>query len=310
MRYAVIGAVCALAARSYAAPDDYLSRLGAQVQKRLDELAAARAPQLTPPTPVAVTWRAVRVGSIDLGTSLVAFTAGDLDGDGKGELYAVTAREVIGVAMRGGKLVEIGRVPFEGDAAVPAPRDVVGTATVDGKELVAASSAFAKDLHVTLAKGKLAAQAGTTGFVVCTGERVQLVPGRNYFTGDTYGARCRDLVDRTGAQVHVRAQLAVNGKLTVGTAEYPHAGTAFEIADVDHDGTPEVILSGYVAPGDPDAVKVYAVGADEKKPMFHKRFNGGVVGIAVLDNGTTVAPTIVVAVRLAGATRVDLWRLD
>ena len=63
-------------------------------------------------------------------------------------------------------------------------------------------------------------------------------------------------------------------------------------------------MSGYVAPGDPDGVKVISVGGDEKKPLFKKNFNGGVVGIAVVES------TIVIAVRLAGASRVDLWRLN
>jgi hypothetical protein len=118
--------------------------------------------------------------------------------------------------------------------------------------------------------------------------------------------------------LELRAQLALGGKLAVevkkcapggacqpaGTYEYGHSGTAFELADVDRDGTPEVIVSGYVAPGDADGVKVYALGSDEKRPLFKKSFNGGVVGIAVAQS------TVVVAVRLAGATRVDLWRLN
>ncbi len=317
---AAVGVLCALAMRSAsAAPDDYLSRLPQVVQKRLDDLAAARAPKLVPPTPVAVTWKAVRMGSIDLGAPLVAFTAGDLDGDGKPELYAVTAREVVGLALRGGKPVELGRVAFDGERAARAPRDVVGSAVVDGKELVAASSVWAKDLRITLAAGKLTAQPGAAGFLVCSGERWQLVPGRNYFTGELDGARCRrDLVDRGGVPLELRAQLAVTGKLavevrrcvpnaacqTAGTYEYAHSGSAFELADVDRDGVPEVIVSGYVAPGDPDTIKVIPVGSDEKKALYQKKFNGGVVGVAVLDR------TVVVAVRLAGANRVDLWRLD
>jgi hypothetical protein len=292
------------------------------VQKRLDEMSAARAPKLTPPTPVPVAWKALRIGSIDLGTSLVALTAGDLDGDGKSELYAVTAREVIAIALRSGKPVELGRVAFDSDRATPAPRDVMGSAVVDGNELVAASSMWAKDLHVTL-KGKLAAQGGATGFTMCAGERWQLVPGRNYFAGELLGARCAKAIDRTGTPLQIRAQLGAAGKLgvelkkcpinaacqTAGNFEYGHTGTAFEIADVDHDGAPEVITSGYVAPGDPDAVRVVAIGSDEKKPLFHKKFNGGVVGVAVMQNGAA-APTVIVAVRLAGATRVDLWRLN
>jgi len=325
LRSAGVVAVLCTVATAAAAPDDYLTRLPMLVQKRLDEMSAARAPKLTPPTPVAVRWKAIRTGSIDVGAPLVAFTAGDLDGDGKSELYAVTSHEVVAIALKAGKPTELGRVAFGGDRAVPAPRDVVGTAVVEGGELVAASSAWAKELRITLANGKPAGQQGGTGFLVCPGERLQLVAGRNYFAGDFHAVRCRSgLLDRTGVPLELRAQLALAGKLAVevkkcapggacrpaGTYEYGHSGTAFEIADVDRNGTPEVITSGYVAPGDPDGVKVIAIGSDEKKPLFRKNFNGGVVGVAVAENGPQAAPTVIVAVRLAGATRVDLWRLD
>lgn len=308
------------AATAAAAPDDYLSRMAAAVQKRLDDLAAARAPKLTPPTPVTVAWKAVRMGSFDVGAPLVAFTAADLDGDTKSELYAVTSREVVAISLKG-KPSELGRVTFTGERAVPAPRDVVGTAVVEGNELVAAASAWDKDLRVTL-NGKLMAQAGAAGFMACAGERMQLVPGRNYFVGDLHEVRCRRLVDRAGAPLELRAQLALGGKLVVevkkcgpdgacapaGVYDYAGSGTAFDLADVNRDGTPEVIMSGYVAPGDADGVKVFALGRDNKKPIFRKNFNGGVVGVAVANIGA--APTIIVAVRLAGSTRVDLWRLN
>jgi len=310
-------------ATAAAAPDDYLSRLPILVQKRLDEMSAARVPKLTPPTPVPVVWKALRIGSIDVGAPLVAFTAADLDGDGKSELYAVTSREVVAISLKG-KPTELGRVAFAGDRAVPAPRDVVGSATVEGSELVARSSMWTTELRVALAKGKLSSQPGGAGFLVCPSERMQLVPGRNYFVGDHHAVRCKtSLVDRTGVPLDLRAQLALGGKLVVeakrcmpggpcqpaGVFEYGHAGTAFELADVNRDGTPEVILSNYVAPGDPDGVKVIAFGSDDKKPVFRKSFNGGVVGVAVADVGPA-AQAIVVAVRLAGSTRVDLWRLN
>jgi len=239
------------------APDAYLARLAATVQRRLDELAAGHAPKLVPPKPVAVRWKAARVGSLDLGAPLIAMTAGDLDGDGASELYVVTTREVVAFALRANKPVELGRVAFAGDRAVPAPRDAVGTAVVQGTELVAASSGWAQELRVSLA-GKPVAQPGEApgaGFLVCANERWQLAPGRNYFVagGTFHGVRCQSgLVDRAGTPLRVRAQLAITGKLGIavercartgacepaGAYEYANAGTAFEIADVDRDGTP------------------------------------------------------------------------
>lgn len=310
IRAAVVALLVASVAS--AAPDDYLSRLPILVQQRLDEMAAARAPKLVPPTPTRVTWKAIRIGSLDAGAPLVAFTAADLDGDGKSELYAVTSREVVAISLKG-KPTELGRVAFTGERAVPAPRDVVGSAVANGRELLATSSAWAKELRVTLAKTKLAATVGDAGFPVCANERMQLVPGRNYFAGDIAGVRCKSgLIDRAGAPLELRAQLDTSGRLVVEakkcaancTFEVSRSGTAFDLVDVDRDGVPEVVVSGYVAPGDPDGVKVIAVGSDERKPLFKKTFNGGVVGIAAVET------TIIVAVRLAGSTRVDLWRLN
>ena len=95
-----------------------------------------------------------------------------------------------------------------------------------------------------------------------------------------------------------------------GSYEYKDIGVAFEIADVDRDGTPDVIVSSASAPGDADAVRVIPLGSPTGKPAFKKPFNGGVAGIVVSDGDGDGVPEVVVVVRLAGATRVDLWRLD
>ncbi|HEU0032411.1 MAG TPA: hypothetical protein VFQ53_17385 [Kofleriaceae bacterium] len=304
--------------------DDYLRRLAATVRTRLDAIVASRAPRPKPPTPVVVTWKVVRLGSIDLGAPLVALTAANLDGDKVGELYAVTPREVVAIGFRNGKVVELGRVAFAGDRAVPAPRDDVGTAVVDGGELVAAVSGWAKELRIGWKNKQLVAQQGGAGFLVCPGERAQLEPGRNHFTNKTYGVRCRgDLLDREGQALKLRAELALTGKLAVsverctatgcqasGKQELSNVGAAFEVADIDRDGTPDVIVSEASAPGAPDSVKVYALG-DAKKPRFKKTFNGGVAGLAVIDgDDPDDIPEVIAAVRLSGATRVDMWRLD
>jgi hypothetical protein len=85
---------------------------------------------------------------------------------------------------------------------------------------------------------------------------------------------------------------------------------AFEIADVDRDGTPELIASSASAPGDTDAVRVIPLGSPAGKAAFKKEFKGGVAGIVVADGDGDGVPEVVAVVRLAGARRVDLWRLD
>jgi hypothetical protein len=332
---AVLGG--AIAAPAVAAParpggpgdDAYLARLASSVAERLDALAAARAPRLVPPVPIRVAWKPVKLGSLDLGAPLAALAAADLDGDGKAELYAVTARDVVAIAIRGGKATELGRVAFAGPRAVPEPRDVVGTAVALGRELVAASSAWTNELRVAWQGRKLVGQPGGPGFLVCPPqERAALVTGRNYFgpaATPSYAVRCRDdLVAPDGHPLRIRAQLALTGKLAVtiekcgpgGAAcrpdaafELAGAGVAFEIADVNRDGTPEVIVSADAAPGEPDFVKVVSAATPQGRPLFKKTFQAGVAAIAAVDSDGDGVGEVVAAVRLAGATRVDLWRL-
>ena len=293
------------------------ARLGAAMNAKLHP------PKRVPPVAVGVKWRPARIGSFELGAPLVALAAANLDGDPKrGELYAVTAREVIAYAIVDtGKAVELGRVAFPAaDVGLRASRDAMGGAAVDGASLLASSSAFQHALRVTWKGKQLVAEAGPAGVPTCGHEMVPRAPGRNYLddTPPIYGALCRDMVDRGGGPLHVRAQLATTSKLTVTAIaddgagavakEYAGVGVAFEIADVDRDGTPDVIISGAGAPGDSEAVKVMAFPDD--KGTFRKAFTGGVVGVAAVDDGPGVPLCVVAAVRLVGATRIDLWRLD
>jgi hypothetical protein len=305
----------ASSARADQANPGFLHRLAHEAQRRVDAQLAARPPVLVPPTPIAVRWRPIKLASLDLGAPLVALTAGDLDGDGRAELYAVTTRDVIAIGWRGRRLDELARVAFAGDRALPQPRDPVGTAVVDNGALVATTSSFQHALRVSWQGKALVAAPGEADFELCTGEHGALAPGRNYFENATYGVRCRDMVDAAGAPLHVRGELALTGKLAVDAGpahvEIPDVGTAFELADLDRDGTPEVIYAGAGAPGDPDIVKIVSLGGDVHKPRWKKPFAaGGVAGIAVGDlDGDKVAETVA-AVRLIGATRVDLWRLE
>jgi hypothetical protein len=293
----------------------FLHRLAHEAQRQVDQTLAARPPVLAPPVPVAVKWRPIKLASLDLGAPLVALTAADLDGDGRAELYAVTTRDVIAIGWRGKRLDELARVAFAGDRALPQPRDPVGTAVVDSGVLVATTSTFVHALRVTWQGRALVAAPGEADFELCAGEHGKLAPGRNYFENGTYGVRCRDMVDPTGAPLHVRGELALTGKLAVDAGpahvEIPDVGTAFELADLDRDGTPEVIYAAATAPGDPDVVKIASLGGDVRKPRWKKPFAaGGVAGIAVGDlDGDKIAETVA-AVRLVGATRVDLWRLE
>ena len=327
----------------------FFTRTLADADQALAQLVASRVPPLQPPTPVAVAWKARRLVSIDLGAPLVDLAAGDLDGDGRAELVALTTRDVVVLGARGARgLVEIARVAVPADAPAIEPRDPVGAVVVaraaDGpaSEILARVSTAGRGARYALSGADLREQAPTTGFPWCAAppgggraaRTAELVPGRDYFGGEgperVFAVRCRDdLVDETGRPLAAVATLGPGGALDVALttrcAPDDHAcpperhvqitgvGAAFAIADVDHDGRPDVIASGDGAPGDPDSVSVFATprtGARIDKPVYRKRFNGGVAGLAAADldgNGTL---DVVAAVRLAGATRVDFWLLD
>jgi hypothetical protein len=314
-----------VAAAAPAHSGGFLHDLVAEVRAKLDAIADGRAPKLVPPRAVAVTWKPRRIASLELGAPLVAML-----GDERGVLWAVTTKEVIALATTP-HVHELARAAFAGDPAVPTSRDPVGAAVVDGhgRAIVASASPWAKGLRVALDSGAPAASSADAQFTLCGGRiKAQLVPGMNYFDdgANPYLALgCAELHDANGTPELATARLGLTHDLRVSvaacttgsacgdgvTVELANVGTAFAIADVDRDGTPEIVFASAAAPGDADAIAVVSVGDDEQHAKFHKAFPaGGVAAIAVLDTDPAVAPAVIAAVRLVGSTRVDLWRLD
>jgi hypothetical protein len=296
-----------------------------------------------PPTPIAVKWKAKRLGAVDLGAPLVEMTSGDLDGDGRAEIVAVTEDEVLVLAPSGRRaLAVVARAPLPDAAASIAPRDPVAAAVVVGSELRVRSSTSGAGARYTYKDGKLKAGKALDAYPLCADRDGALAAGRNYFerpAQDTlpadwpakyWAAACRTgLVDAAGRALRVDAVLGAHGALAVDVtvhcakdeagctasraSEIDGVGTAFAIADVDRDGAPEVITAADGAPGDADTVKVHTVpaaGGKPGKPLFKKAFSGGVGGIIADDVDGDGDIEVVAAVRLAGASRVDLWLLD
>jgi hypothetical protein len=324
--------------------DSFLARLRREVRAALEEASRLRAAR--PPVPVAVTWKRKppRLASIDLGAPLLALTAGDLDGDGRAEIAAVTERHVVVLAARGrSQVVEIARIAVPADAPVIRPRDAVGSATVVAgagrSELLARASTAARGARYALDGGALREIGSVAGFPVCGEQALELAPGRNTFVSVAggralYGQRCRDdLVDPQGRPLRVDAELAEAGALAVTltvtcaprdagcgrartavrTLTLTGVGTAFEIADVDRDGRPEIIHAGAGAPGDADAIAIDSLprsGTALDKPVFRRGFTGGVAGVVAADLDADGDVEVLAAVRLPGAQKVDLWLLN
>jgi len=315
----------------------FLERVMAEA---LAQVERARPTVLRPPHPIRVRWRARRLTSIDLGAPLVDLAAGDLDGDGRAELVALTTRDVVVLGARGRRsLAEVARAPLPVEPPAVQPRDPVGAVEIARPpggpvEIRARASTSGRGARYVLAGGELREVGAIAGFPRCGDRAAELVPGRDYFGGDgsarVYAVRCADgLVDVVGRPLTAEGTLGPDGTLDVGIAvrcppgdaacpaerhvTVPGVGVAFAIADVDRDGRPDVVASGDGPPGDRDQVAVHelpAAGAQLGKPVYRRTFTGGVAGLVAADLDGDGDLEVVAAVRLTGAARVDLWLLD
>lgn len=342
VRYAaavVFWCASAAAADPVAVRDDAATLLDLVERARgiLARVATERAAAARRPVPVAVRWAPRRIATLDL-PGLGALVGADLDGDGAEELYAVTERAVLvyEVLAQGQKLRERQRLPFPGRDAALRPRDTVATVAVDpqARELLAGSSAMASSVRAHWREGSLVVVEELEGLPLCARRRGTLAPGRNVFiesepaaqpwrarSGEFFGERCRDVVLSDGRLAQASARLPVEGPLEVTVAptctppcaarryEVGATGVAFDVGDVDRDGRLEVAYAGAGAPGDPDAVRVVPV-ADPRRTLFRRAFTGGVAALTLVDLDGNGAAEVVVAVRLVGSSRVDVWRLN
>ncbi len=331
-----------------AAAGDLGERMLASADQALEEAAIAHIPPLEPPTPVKVTWKAKKLGAVDLGAPLITLVAVDFEGDGRSEVVAVTERDVVVLAPQGRRAIaEIARAALPDVPASRQPRDPVAAATwvpePTTNALVVRASTVGAAAKYVLVDGKLTVSDSKDVYLFCRNVTGELVPGRDYFEREPdddasprryFTAACQDgLVDPIGRWLSVESVLATDGQLTVTASTVcPRAGEgstdcvaertftigksgiAFAVNDVDRDGRLEVITSAATAPGDADKVTVLSLPASgttlPKKPVFEKTFTGGVGGLVAADVDGDGDIEVIAAVRLPGAERIDLWLLD
>jgi hypothetical protein len=172
-----------------------------------------------------------------------------------------------------------------------------------------------------------------------------LEPGRNYYTATSvtwpreaeaspvpaqfYSAGWRDdMVDAEGRPLSARGFVAIDGNLAlrlqkkcrandeacranpVEERAIPNAGIAFEVADINRDGLPEVIISSSAPPGDPDRATVLTLRGTRAEKDYRRKFSGGVVGLTAADWDGDGYLEVIAVVRLPGSHRVDVWALN
>jgi hypothetical protein len=237
---------------------------------------------------------------LDLGAPILALAAGDLDGDGRAELAALTPDELVVVELDKDATVVRYRVALDGAPPVPRPRQPIGTVAVAGGEVRARSSEHAEGVAVRDGK-----KVGTPrGYPTCAGD-LDLVPGTVTFVRDRerwVGVACAGdtiaAVDAGGA-----LRLARGGQIS-------GVGYAFQIADLDGDGALEAVVSAYRPPGAGDSLSLYRIGPDGPRLLRQgAQLAGGVAAIAAGDFDGDGAIDWLAAVG-AGGTRYDLWLLD
>lgn len=333
-----VAALAALAsdARGEDAVDEsFLGQLWTSIDAQLDRAIAEN--RRKPPQPVKVAWKKQRLGTVDLGAPVLDVAARDLDGDGKDELIAITTTHVAVLRKAGHRRVkEVARVALPERPASIRSRAPVGVLSIAaGGKIRARASDQSEGVVISFDGTSLAVIDKLAGWPLCEDGTAELRAGHAVFGEDSVAWTVDDshrsidvdflstscgsgLVDPAGHALEMFGFVDVDDKLVVrchsdtgtcGAPEtiYDDVGYAFDIADIDNDGQPEVITtSNNPYAGLVDRVTILN-GTDKK---FTRKFGGGVVAVTAGDVDADGVREVVAVVRLAGATRVNLWTLN
>jgi VCBS repeat protein len=271
-----------------------------------------------------------------LGAPLLALAAADLDGDGRAELLALTADELVVLSVDREATTVRQVLALEGPPPVPRPREPVGALVVADGQILARTSEHALGLVAAPDKGLLARAGTFKSYALCAlhdanGKQhiaaATLGPGVSWFAGSAVAFQPA-LAMAPALPAKIVAATCGGGILAVADAEgklrlwrdgdqapwivLDGVGTAFQVVDLDADGQLEVVASAYRPPGTGDVLGVWRLAADGSATLVRRGnpLTGGIVAVAAGDFDGDGLPDIVAAVRLVGSTRSDLWLLD
>lgn len=307
--------------------------LDARVQQR----------QIAPPVPRTLRWRPSRIWSGELQGELVDMVAGDLNNDGTSELYALTTEKLVVLSRARGLFDVRSQHELPAELASMRSRDPIGSARVSRHEgvptLRVRTSEQEQGASYQLINGALVKMSESTGYPLCQWSSIEAAPGRNFFVGSSvvwseedaplseyaleaalYSVRCsRNTVDPSGHPLTLLSEVSSARRLRLrclgneefcqaNAREFEDVGYAHLVADINNDGSPELITSSTSLPGTPDRVSVRTLEPGRERVLFEESFSGGIVAIAAGDFDGDDSLSLVVAVRKQN--KVSLWLLN
>ncbi|XXF80241.1 VCBS repeat-containing protein [Myxococcaceae bacterium GXIMD 01537] len=258
------------------------------------KLAAISPPTQPPVAPAGTAPRTLRLlGAVfaRLESPPAAIAAGDLDGDGKDEVAALTDRAVFVYGSDGRLLVSH---PLEGNPSTTPTREPFGAlAVLPGQPRLAVwSSRFARGEVFTLdrARGQLRPVQALDAAPLGPTERGAFTPGQTTFTPEVKLAEARALTvpaPFTSASfapprllfVHPDGSASLYPRPSAAPARLSGLGAGSALGDLDGDGTPELLTTSPLLQPTPDSLRVYALGPDgtpqEHEPLWQGALASG-----------------------------------